>query len=77
MKLYTFVTDSGEVIEQVRAENFMQATEAATDPRVNSTTEFYSEWIEEPVHATDDYIDPEEKFYNDHTTYLERHCDDY
>jgi hypothetical protein len=25
----------------------------------------------------DDEIDPETKYYNDHATYLERHCDDY
>jgi len=53
MKLYTFLDEDGEIIEEVRAEQHSEAVEKATDRRVVSSseelpygTDFYSSNIE-------------------------------
>ena len=46
MKLYTFLNEREEVLEQVRAENHDQAVMAASHPNIAFDTDFYSETIE-------------------------------
>ncbi len=46
MKLYTFLDDNGEIIQQVTAENYDEAlakAELATNVKITRQTDFYSE----------------------------------
>lgn len=45
-KLYTFTTEDGKIIEQVRAINHDQAVKRAVDYRVDWETDFYSESLD-------------------------------
>ena len=47
IKLYTFIDDNNEVIEQVRADNRDQAIAMAVNALVDSNTDCYSETLED------------------------------
>ena len=46
MKLYTFLDEAGEIIEQVRADCHDRAVNRAADSRVKWDTDFYSESVD-------------------------------
>lgn len=70
MKLYTFTDEQGDIIEEVRADNYSIALNLAISDKVNSSTEFYSEYIEE-IPESDPYENPEIVCDNDNSEYLE------
>lgn len=43
MKLYTFTTEDGDIIEQVRAHDHDSSVKMATVTGINFSTDFYSE----------------------------------
>jgi len=47
MKLYTFLDEEEQIINQVRAENHDEAIEKDSNNNVDFFTDFYSETIEE------------------------------
>jgi len=50
MKLYTFLNDNGEILEEVRAENHDEAVDKANgwdDKGIDYHTDFYSETLED------------------------------
>lgn len=46
LKLYTFTTENGDILEQVRAHDHDGAVKMATVEGINFSTDFYSESAE-------------------------------